>query len=154
MVFMKISDGKFVRIFQWFAPVVMPFLIFFGHGFLGAPLGWMGVIGIIYGPFILAAMYLVPVIGLFDRDARAARGTRQLYDVFSWIAWASMLLMTFTIVDGGDTPPFESVVSAWGLMNDEASAFLFHIGFFISIFGLLSAFVTNIIGIVVSRRDK
>ena len=117
---MRLSGTRFVRIFQWIAPVLLTFLVVFGRGFFGAPLGWMALIGLFVGPIVALAMYIPPIIVVFDRDAKAARSTRLFYDIASWLTWAALLVLMFTLEDGGDSPPFGSVVSTWGMMSSEA----------------------------------
>src|SRR4051794_28479460 len=119
---MGISGLRFVRVAHWIAPVLLVFLVVFGRGFFGAPMGWMAVIGLFVGPIVIVAMYVAPIIVLFDRDAKAARSTRLLYDVASGVTWAALLVMMFTLEDGGDAPPFGSVLSTWGVMDSAASS--------------------------------
>ncbi|MGP6170142.1 hypothetical protein ACTU6U_07360 [Microbacterium sp. A196] len=149
---MRISGGRFVRIFQWIAPVLLVLLIVFGRGLFGAPLGWMAAIGLFVGPLVTIAMYIAPIIVIFDRDGKATRSTRVLYDVASWVTWAAMLLMMFTLEDGGDSGPVGSVVSTWGWMSSDAASTIFGIAMIVAILGWLAAIATAIAGVVSSRR--
>lgn len=148
---MRMSGTRFVRVFQWIAPVLLPGLIAFGRGFLGAPMGWMTLFAMIFGPFVVIAMYFAPIIVIFDRDAKAARRTRLFYDIACWITWVALLVLMFTLEDGGDSPPFGSVVSTWGVMSSEASTSVFLIAMMIAILGWLGSLAAAIAGVVSSR---
>jgi hypothetical protein len=150
---MRLS-GRFVRVFQWIAPVLLPVLVVFGRGLLGAPMGWMTLVGMIAGPVVIIAMYVAPIIVLFDRDAKAARSTRLLYNVASWVTWGALLGMTFTIVDGGDSPPFGSVLSTWGWMSSEVSSNIFVVALSVAVIGWLGTLAAAIAGVVQSRSAK
>lgn len=149
---MKLSGIRFVRIFQWIAPVLLPLLVLFGRGILGAPMGWMTFIGIFVAPFMVILMFIPPIIVVFDRDAKAARSTRLFYDIASWVLWGALLLMMFTLVDGGDTPPFGSAVSTWGWMDSATSSTVSGIAFLVAVIGWVGALITAIIG--ASRRGR
>lgn len=151
---MRLPGGRFVRVFQWIAPVLLPFLVIFGRGALGAPMGWMTVFGIVLGPIMLIAMYIPPVIVVFDRDAKAARSTRLFYNIASWVTWGALLLMMFTLVDGGDSPPFESALSTWGWMSSDTSSTIFYAAVVIAFLSWLGTITTAIIGVVDSRRGR
>lgn len=148
---MKLSGGRFVRVFHWIAPVLLPFLLVFGRGFFGAPMGWMTAIGLFVGPLIVMGMYIAPIVVVFDRDAKAARSTRVLYDVASWLTWAALLVMMFTLEDGGDAPPFGSVLSTWGWISSDASSGIFVVALIIAFVSWLATITTAIIGAVKSR---
>lgn len=147
---MRLS-GRFVRVFHWIAPVLLPFLVVFGRGFFGAPLGWMAAIGLFVAPIVTVAMYIAPIIVLFDRDAKAARSTRLFYNIANWVSWAALLVMMFTLEDGGDAPPFGSVLSTWGWMSSGTSSSIFVAALGIAILGWVGALTTAIIGVVLSR---
>lgn len=147
---MRLS-GRFVRVFHWIAPVALPLLLVFGRGLFGAPMGWMTLIGIFVGPVVLIAMYVAPIIVLFDRDAKAGRSTRLFYNIASWVTWGALLVMTFTLVDGGDAPPFGSALSAWGVLSSSASSDVFAVALAIALLGWVGTITTAIIGVVVSR---
>ncbi|CAH0149589.1 MULTISPECIES: hypothetical protein [unclassified Microbacterium] len=148
---MKLSGWRFVRVFHWIAPALLVFLIVFGRGFFGAPLGWMTAIGIFIGPLVVIAMYVPPIIVVFDRDARAGRSTRLFYDIASWVTWAALLVMMFTLEDGGDAPPFGSVVSTWGWMSSEASSVVFASAVVVAFVGWLATLAAAVAGVVQSR---
>lgn len=147
---MRLS-GRFVRVFQWIAPVLLPALVVFGRGVLGAPMGWMTLIALFASPVVIVAMYFAPIIVLFDRDAKAARSTRLFYDIASWVTWGALLVMMFTLEDGGDAPPFGSVISTWGWTSSEVSSGIFVVALIVAFLGWLGTITTAIIGVVVSR---
>lgn len=151
---MGFSGGRFVRVFQWIAPVLLPVLVVFGRGFFGAPLGWMTLIALVVSPFVVIAMYFAPIIVVFDRDAKAVRSTRVLYDVASLVTWAAMLVMMFTLEDGGDSPPFGSVISTWGWVSSDASSGIFVVALIIAVLGWLGALAAAIAGVVSSRSPR
>lgn len=150
---MRISGGRFVQVFQWIAPVLLTFLVVFGRGFFGAPMGWMVLIGLFIAPFVAIAMYIPPVVVVFDRDAKAARSTRLYYAIASWVTWAALLVMMFTLEDGGDAPPFGSVLSTWGVMSSGTSSSIFAVALIVGFLGWVGTITTAIIGVVDSRRQ-
>jgi len=147
---MRLS-GRFVRVFQWIAPVLLTGLVVFGRGLFGAPMGWMTLIGMFAGPVVAIAMYIAPIIVLFDRDAKAVRSTRVFYNIASGVTWIALLVMMFTLEDGGDTPPFGSVISTWGWMSSTASSNIFAVALIIGFLGWVATITTAIIGVVLSR---
>lgn len=151
---MRLSGNRFVRIFQWIAPVLLTFLVVFGRGFFGAPLGWMALIGLFVGPVVALAMYIPPIIVVFDRDAKAARSTRLFYDIASWVTWAALLVLMFTLEDGGDSPPFGSVVSTWGMMSSDAAGSVFAVALIVAFLGWLGTIASAIVGVVDSRSTR
>ena len=151
---MRLSGNRFVRIFQWIAPVLLTFLVVFGRGFFGAPMGWMALIGLFVGPVVALAMYIPPIIVVFDRDAKAARSTRLFYDIASWVTWAALLVLMFTLEDGGDSPPFGSVVSTWGMMSSDAAGSVFAVALIVAFLGWLGTIASAIVGVVDSRSTR
>lgn len=147
---MRLS-GRFVRVFQWIAPVLLPALVVFGRGILGAPTGWMTLVAVIASPLVIIAMYFAPIIVLFDRDAKAGRSTRLYYDIASWVTWGALLVMMFTLEDGGDAPPFGSVISTWGWTSSEVSSGIFVVALIVAFLGWVGTLTTAIIGVVLSR---
>ena len=148
---MRISGGRFVRIFQWIAPVVLVVFVLFGRALFGAPLGWMAAIGLFIAPFVIIAMYIPPIIGLFDREAKAARSTRVFYDVTSYVLWAAMLLMGLSLVDGGDSGDVGSVLTTWGL-SDPVAEGMFVGALIFSILAWIATLVAAIASVVASSR--
>ena len=74
-------SGRFVFVAQWVAAVLLPVFFFIGRGFLGAELGWMAIIGIVYGAAVIALMLVPPILTLFDREGRRLRRTSRAYDI-------------------------------------------------------------------------
>ena len=140
-------------VFHWIAPVLLPLLVGFGRGLLGAPMGWLAFGAMLIGPFVILAMYVAPIIVMFDREARAARSTRVLYNIASWVTWGALLVMMLTLVDGGDSPPYGSVLSTWGLMPSEVSSLLFAFALTVACVGWLGTLVAAIAGVVQSRSQ-
>ncbi|MGO2050475.1 MAG: hypothetical protein ACTH2E_08430 [Microbacterium sp.] len=151
---MRLSGTRFVRIFQWIAPVLLTFLVVFGRGFFGAPMGWMALIGLFVGPVVALAMYIPSIIVVFDRDAKAARSTRLFYDIANWLTWAALLVLMFTLEDGGDSPPFGSVVSTWGMMSSDAAGSVFAVALIVAFLGWLGTIASAIVGVVDSRSTR
>lgn len=115
-------------------------------------MGWMTLIGIFIAPFVVIAMYILPIIVVFDRDAKAGRSTRLGYTIASWVSWGGMLGVMFTLEDGGDTPPFGSVLSTWGL-NEAVTVALFYASMLAAIIGWIVALVYAIAGVAASRSQ-
>lgn len=44
-----VESGRWVRIAQWVLAVLLPVFVVVGRGLVGAELGWMAVVGIVYG---------------------------------------------------------------------------------------------------------
>lgn len=149
---MRLS-GRFVRVFHWIAPVLLPLLVIFGREIFGAPLGWMTLIAMMISPIVVIGMYIAPIIVVFDRDAKAARSTRLLYDIVSWVMWALLIVVMLTIVDGGDSPPYLSVVSNWNLMTNEASSAVCAVALILAFFAWLGTITVAIVGVVQSRSE-
>lgn len=146
--------GPFVRIFHWVAPVAMPLLVMVGKAVLGAPSGWMMLVAMLVAPFMILAMYVPPIIVVFDRQAKAERGTRLGYDIASYAIWGAFIVMMLTLVDGGDSPPFGSVLSTWGLIDDDVSSMLMAIAFFIAVLAWIAAIVMASLGVAAGRSAR
>lgn len=147
---MKLTH-RFVRIFQWIAPVVLPAFLLFGRCLLGAPLGWMMLIGIVIAPFVVIAMYIPPVVFVFDRVAAAARRSRLWYDIASYVLWAAMLIAGLSLADGGDNGDVGSALTMWGL-PDAADDVIFVLAVVVSILAWIGTLVAAIAAVVLSRR--
>ncbi|WP_298037651.1 hypothetical protein [uncultured Microbacterium sp.] len=145
-------SGRFVRVFQWIAPAVLPVMLFYGRLLFGGPPGWFLVFGVILGPILTIALYIPPVLTAFDREARALKSTRMAYNIASWVAWAAVLGLAFTLVDVGDRGDSGgSVLTAWGMAQDLNETLFIAFGI-IMIGGWIAAIVCAVIGIVVGRR--
>lgn len=151
---MKLT-GRFVRVFQWIAPVLMPVLVLFSRELLGARAGWLTVIIIvIFLPWLVPAMYVPAILTVFDRDVRTARRTRSGYGLSCWVVWASMIGMLFTLYDAADDNRGSSVLSVWWGVTEGQSTAAFLVFVVIGALALSAAIVVAIVGIVVSRRQK
>lgn len=148
---MRLS-GRFVRVFQWFAPVVMPFLVIFVRGALGAPMGWMAALALFVSPIAVLLLLVLPIVVAFDRDAKAARSTRLGYTVASAVLWVGCVLLMLSLEDGGDSPPFGSVLTIWGAA-DAVAATVFALSLLLIVLGWLTALIYAIMGVVVSRTE-
>ncbi|WP_460801061.1 hypothetical protein [Microbacterium sp. GXF6406] len=150
---MRLS-GRFVRVFQWIAPALLPLIVVFGRGALGAPMGWMTVIGMFALPFVIIPLYIPPVIVAFDREAKQARSTRTAYNAASWVTWAALIGIMLTVADGGDSPPIDSVLSAWGVLPGDVTDAVC-IGFMgILVIGWIAAIVTAALGVARGRSAR
>ena len=146
--------NRFVRIFQWIAPVLLPGFVLFGRGLLGAPLGWMAAIGLFVAPVVTIAMYVSAIVFVFDRDAAAAKTSRLAYDVPSYLLWVALIAMGFTLQDGGDDGVYGSVLSEWGVLSDDATVALFTVAMTIAALAWLGTLVAAIVCVVHSRTGS
>ncbi|WP_460801062.1 hypothetical protein [Microbacterium sp. GXF6406] len=145
-------SGRFVRVFQWIAPAVLPMMLFYGRLLFGGPPGWFLVFGVFLAPIMTLALYIPPIIAVFDREARAVKSTRLSYNIASWVTWAAVIGMTFTLVDVGDAPGSGgSVLTAWGL-SESLNAILFIVFISVLFIGWIAAIVCAVIAVTVGRR--
>lgn len=150
------TTGRFVFIAQWVAAFVLPAFFFVGRAFVGAEAGWLVVLGVVYGLFLILFLLLPPLLTVFDRDVRAAKRTRRGYDVASFVLWGAIVLAALTVPDAGDGPPLDSAVTTWtaGAISQEASGVIFSVVGVVWIIAYLATIVLAIGGIVVSRRKR
>jgi hypothetical protein len=73
------------------------------------------------------------------------------YNVASWVTWGALLVVMFTLVDGGDSPPFGSALSAWGIMSSDVSSNISGVALIIAVVGWVGTLATAIVGVVQSR---
>jgi hypothetical protein len=144
-------SGRFVVVAQWVAAVVLPVFFFLGRGLVGAELGWMGIIGIVYGIFVVALLVVPPLLTVFDRESRRARATRLAYDVSSFVLWGAFLLAALTVPDSGDSGHLDSAFATWFGISYEASQAVFAVAATVIGLAYLAAFVLAIAGIVRGR---
>lgn len=108
------KSGRFVWVMQWWAPVILPFWVLLGRGFVGAGLGYVGVLGFLaIAPAILIALYIPAVITLGDNDVRIARTTRFAYSISACLLWGTVVVAGLFVPDAGDGPPMPSAVMTW-----------------------------------------
>lgn len=146
-------SSRFVAIVHWIAPVVLMLFLAFGRGLFGAPMGWMLAIVVWTAPLTLPALYIPPILTLFDRDVRTTKRARTAYSVATIGLWLSLIVLTFALVDGGDDGTYGSVLTTWGA-SDDVSGALTVWSIFVAAIALVAAFVLAVIGIVLSRQDR
>jgi len=147
-------SGRFVFIAQWVLVVLLPVFFFLGRGIVGAQLGWMAVLGVVYGLLAVVVLVLPPVLTLFDRTVRRGKATRFGYDIASFVLWIAFILAALTVPDSGDSGHLDSALTAWtgGAIPYEASAVIFNVAAFVIGLAYLATVVLAIIGITRWRR--
>jgi predicted RND superfamily exporter protein len=140
--------GRFVFVAQWFAAVLLPLFVVLGRGLVGADLGWMAVIGIIYGAFVILLLLVPPLVTLFDREVRAARAERSGFAITSIVLWAAIVVTGLSIPDSGDSGHLDSALMTWTGMSYEVSTSIFAIASAVVGVAYLIAFILAIVGIV------
>ncbi|GAA3200032.1 hypothetical protein [Microbacterium terregens] len=147
-------SGRFVFVAQWVAALLLPLFFFLGRGLVGAEVGWMGFVGMVYGLLVVVVLLLPPVLTLFDPTVRRAKATRLAYDIASVVLWAALIVGALTVPDAGDSGRLDSGLTAWtgGAVTYDASAVIFTAAAFITGIAYLAAVVLGIAGIVRWRR--
>ncbi len=147
-------SGRFVFIAQWVAAILLPVIFFLGRGLVGAELGWMAILGVVYGLVVVAIMLLPPIMTLFDRTVRRGRATRFGYDIATFVLWGGFLLAAFTVPDSSDSGHLDSALTTWtgGVVTYETSSMIFNVAAFIIGLAYLATLVFAIIGIARWRR--
>lgn len=148
------ASGRIVVIAQWVLAVLLPVFVFIGRGFVGAELGWMAVIGIIYGWIFIVLLLVPPIITLFDTEARRSGTVRELYAIFMAIVWFGLLLAGLTIPDSGDSGHLVSALSAWTGASYEFSSAVFNAGAGVAALGWVALVVVAVMGAIRGRRTK
>lgn len=150
------SLGRFVFIVQWIAPILLPIWIIFGRIVIGSPMGWMMVIGVMYGLFLIVALYIPAVLTLFDRDVRRTGSTRRGYRISALVTWAALLLVGVTLPDGGDSGEVGSALTVWtgGAVDQDVTSILTVALFAIAVIGLVAMVVAAVVGIVSARAAQ
>ena len=120
------GTGRFVFVAQWVFAVLLPVFFFLGRGLLGAEIGWVGILGIVYGIFVILVLLVPPLLTLFDTQGRRARSTRLGYDVASIVLWLALLVGALTVPDSGDSGHLDSALSTWTGMSYETSEAIFY----------------------------
>jgi hypothetical protein len=147
-------SGRFVFVAQWVAAVVLPLFFFLGRGLVGGQLGWLSVIGIVYGLFAILLLLVPPIMTLFDRTVRTKKTTRFAYGVASFVLWGGFLLGALTVPDSGDGGHLNSALTTWtgGAITYEASSAIFTVASVVIGLAYLAVFVFAVMGIVRWRR--
>jgi len=151
---MQIADsGRWVRIAHWVLAVALPAFVVVGRGLVGAELGWMAVVGIVYAVPTLLLMLVPPVVTLFDRTARAARSVRHHYLAACRVLWSALLLAGLTIPDSGDSGHLRSALSRWTGLPYEVSEVLFYVAMAAAVIGWAFSLAAAGSGAMLSRRE-
>lgn len=147
-------SGRFVFVAQWVAAVLLPVFFFLGRGLVGAQLGWLSVVGFVYGLFVIAVLLVPPIMTLFDRTVRRGKATRIGYDVSSFVLWAAFVLAALTVPDAADGPPLDSALTVWtgGAISQDASAVICAVAGVVVGLAYLAVLVFAIVGIARWRR--
>jgi hypothetical protein len=147
-------SGRFVFVAQWVAAVLLPLFFFLGRGLVGAQIGWMGIIGIVYGLLVVAILMVPPVMTLFDRTVRREKTTRFGYDLSSFVLWGAFLLAALTVPDSGDSGHLDSAVTTWsgGAISYETSEAVFTVAAVLIGLAYLATVVFAVLGIARWRR--
>lgn len=145
------GTGRFVFYAQWPLALFLPVFFFLGRGAIGAQLGWMAIVGIVYGLFVVALLLIPPILTLFDREVRRARATRVRYDLASAVLWVGFLLGGMTVPDSGDSGHLDSVLMAWWNITEATSQALFSISAALIGLAYLAMLVLAVMGIVRGR---
>jgi predicted RND superfamily exporter protein len=147
-------SGRFVFIGQWVAAVLLPVFFFLGRGLVGAELGWMAIIGIVYGLLVVAVLLVPPIMTLFDRTVRRRKATRVGYDIATFVLWAAFILAALSVPDSGDSGHLDSALTRWtgGAITYEASSMVFTVAAFVLGLAFLATVVFAIMGIARWRR--
>jgi hypothetical protein len=146
--------GRFVFVAQWVAAVLLPVFFFLGRGVVGAQLGWMSVLGVVYGLFVVAILAVPPIMTLFDRTVRRGKATRFGYDIASFVLWGAFLLGALSVPDSGDSGHLDSALTTWtgGAITYETSEAIFTVAAAVIGLAYLATVVLGIIGIARWRR--
>ncbi|RLK46611.1 hypothetical protein [Microbacterium telephonicum] len=147
------SFGRPVFVLQWVLAVLLPIWVFLGRGFVGAEMGWMGVLGFLYGPIVILLLLLPPVLALFDPIARRGRTVRVIYGIAMIVQWVALLLVSITIPDAGDGGPLRPALAVWTGMSPEAVVPFFTAGMLIASAAWFATLAVAVAGILRGRRE-
>ncbi|SIT86328.1 hypothetical protein [Microbacterium sp. RU33B] len=141
-------SGRFVFVVQWILALLLPVWIFLGRELVGAQVGWMAVIGIVYGAFVILFLLIPPLVSLFDRDVRRRRSERVAYSIAMGVAWIALFLAGLVIPDSGDSGRLDTALTVWtgGLIGYEATETIFIVLVMIVFFALVAGLALAIIG--------
>jgi len=147
-------SGRFVFVAQWVAAVLLPLFFFLGRGLVGAQIGWMGIVGIVYGLVVVAILLVPPIMTLFDRTVRRQKETRFFYDLSTFVLWGAFLVASLTVPDSGDSGHLDSALTTWsgGALSYETSGAIFTVAAMTIGLAYLATVVFAIIGIARWRR--
>lgn len=147
------SFGRPVFVLQWVLAVLLPIWVFVGRGFVGAQMGWMGVLGFVYGPVVILVLLLPPVLGLFDPVARQGRTVRVAVGVASIVQWVALVVVGLTIPDAGDAGPLAPALAVWLGVAPAAVSPVFTAATLIASASWFVALAMSVAGILRGRRE-
>lgn len=147
-------SGRFVFVAQWVMVVLLPLFFFLGRGLVGAGMGWLAVLGVVYGIVVIIVLALPPVLTLMDRTVRRGKATRFGYDISSFMLWAAFVLAALTVPDAGDGPPLDPALTVWtgGAITPQTAEVIFAVAATGIGLAYLATLVFAIIGVVRWRR--
>lgn len=146
------GSGRFVFIAQWVLAVLLPIFFFIGRDWVGADVGWLGLVGIVYGVFTILLLLVPPLLTLFDPEARRRRATRMGYDIATILLWLTIAVGALTVPDSGDSGHLDSALTTWTGISYETSEAIFYATAIVLGIAYLAAFVLAVMGIVRGRR--
>jgi TRAP-type C4-dicarboxylate transport system permease small subunit len=146
------GSGRFVFIAQWVLAVLLPIFFFIGRDWVGADVGWLGLVGIVYGVFTILHLLVPPLLTLFDPEARRKRATRMGYDIATILLWLAIVVGALTVPDSGDSGHLDSALTTWTGVSYETSEAIFYATAIVLGIAYLAAFVLAVVGIVRGRR--
>ncbi|WP_243075784.1 hypothetical protein [Microbacterium sp. SS28] len=146
------ASGRFVFLAQWVFGVLLPIFFFLGRGWVGADIGYLAIVGVLYGVLTILALLVPPLLTRFDPEARARKSTRLGYDIATIVLWLTLVLGALTVPDSGDSGHLDSALTTWTGISYETSAAIFYGAAVVMGLAYLAAFVLSIVGIVRGRR--
>jgi hypothetical protein len=154
---MRISSaGRFVFIAQWVLAVVLPVWLFLGRGLVGAELGWLVVLGFLYGIVVIAVLLIPPVLTLFDRTVRTGTAVRTGYAVSSFVLWGALLLASLAVPDASDAPGgLRPALTVWtgGAISIDAATAVFGVASVVIGLAYAATLVLAVAGIFRARTE-
>ena len=143
-------SGRFVFVAQWVFAVLLPIFFFIGRGLVGAQLGWLSVLGVIYGFFVIVLLLVPPIMTLFDRTVRRQKRTRWGYALSTIVLWAALTIAALAVPDAGDGPPLDAALTVWtgGAISQDAAGSIFAVFAIITALAFVTAFSFALAGIV------
>lgn len=153
MTFLR--SGRFVFVVQWILAVLLPVWIFLGRELVGAQVGWMAVIGIVYGGFGILFLLVPPLVSLFDREVRRRKSERAAYSVAMTVAWVALFLSALVIPDSGDSGHLDAALTVWtgGAIGYDVTEPTFAALLVLTLFALVAAIALAITGAVRASRS-
>lgn len=147
-------SGRLFFILQWILAVLVPAWLFLGRGLVGAELGWLSVIGIVYGAFVTLFLLTPPLVTLLDREVRRRKSERTAYSVAMWVAWGALVIGGLVVPDAGDSGHLDAALTVWtgGAIGYNVTEPTFAALMVLTVFALVAALAFAITGAVRSAR--